>query len=467
MSEDLKFLQENIETILDTMADGLFTVDLSGRITYWNKGAERITGYSKEEALGKHCNIFEGETCKGPSCDTGIMKCGLFSLGYIENKECTFQAKDGREVIILKNARILKNKPGEVIGGIENITDITSLKKIKEEITDLQSRLKKIYSFENIVGKNHKMLNLYDLIKKAANSNASVLIQGESGTGKELIANAIHYLSSRKDYPLVKVNCSVLSETILESELFGHVKGAFTGAIKDHAGRFEAANGGSIFLDEIGDISPLIQMKLLRVLQEKEFERVGDNKPIKIDVRIISATNKDLMQLVDQGKFRDDLYYRLKVFPIHVPPLRERKDDIPLLVDHFIKKFNQENNKQAYGCSPEVMRTILNYSWPGNIRELENALEYAFVVTDAPEIKLEDLPIEVIQPKDQNHPPTISSERDVLPKDQSSSSTLSPKDHLRVVLEKHNWNRTKTAQALGISRVSLWKRMKKFGITKN
>jgi PAS domain S-box-containing protein len=450
VTKDLKFLQENIETILDTMADGLFTVDLSGRITYWNKGAERITGYSKEEALGKNCNIFEGETCKGPTCDTGIMKCGLFSLGSIENRECTFRTKDGRETVILKNARVLKNRQGEIIGGIENITDITSLKKIKEEITDLQSRLKKIYSFENIVGKNHKMLNLYDLIKKAANSNASILIQGESGTGKELIANAIHYLSSRKNYPLIKVSCSALSETILESELFGHVKGAFTGAIKDHAGRFEAAKDGTLFLDEIGDISPLIQIKLLRVLQEKEFERVGDNKPIKADVRIISATNKDLKQLVDQGKFRDDLYYRLKVFPIQVLPLRERKDDIPLLVDHFIKKFNQQNSKQLHGCSPEAMKTILNHSWPGNIRELENALEYAFVVTDVLEIRLEDLPTELIQAKDQHHSPTIS-----------------PETHLKAVLEENHWNRIKTAQALGISRVSLWKRMKKYRIMKD
>jgi transcriptional regulator with GAF, ATPase, and Fis domain len=311
------------------------------------------------------------------------------------------------------------------------------------------------------------MLNLYDLIVKAANSNASILIQGQSGTGKELIANAIHYRSSRKDSPLIKVNCSVLSETILESELFGHVKGSFTGAVKDHVGRFEAADRGTIFLDEIGDISPLIQLKLLRVLQEKEFERVGDNKPVKIDVRIISATNKDLKQLVDQGKFREDLYYRLKVFPIHVPPLRERKDDIPLLVDHFIKRFNEENNKQVRSCSPEAMKAILNHSWPGNIRELENALEYAFVVTDGWEIRLEDLPTEVTHPIDQKPSPVISPGADFQPKNRYYSSTPLPEEHLKAVLEENNWNRNKTAQALGISRVSLWKRMKKYGITKN
>jgi len=378
------------------------------------------------------------------------MKCGLFSTGYIENKECVFKTKDGREVAVLKNARILRNAQGEIIGGIENITDISSLKKIKEEITDLQFRLKKVYSFENIVGKNPKMINLYELIIKAANSNASILIQGESGTGKELIANAIHYKSSRKDQPLIKVNCSALSETILESELFGHVKGAFTGATRDHAGRFEAAHGGTIFLDEIGDISPLIQVKLLRVLQEKEFERVGDNKPIKVDVRIISATNKDLKQLVDEGKFREDLYYRLKVFPILAPPLRERKDDIPLLVDHFIKKLNQENNKKISHCSPEAMKALLKYSWPGNIRELENALEYAFVVTDGPEIKVEDLPVEIIKSEEKTPAPSSS-----------------PEEQLKSILQEHNWNRTKAAKHLGISRVSLWKRMRKYGLLQN
>jgi two-component system response regulator HydG len=297
-------------------------------------------------------------------------------------------------------------------------------------------------------------------LKAASGSDATVLIQGESGTGKELVAGAIHYNSERSNKPFVTVNCSALAESLLESELFGHVRGAFTGAVRDRAGRFEQADGGTLFLDEIGDISPFIQTKLLRALQEKEIERVGDSKKRKVNIRIIAATNKDLFGLVRNGNFREDLYYRLKVFPITIPPLRKRKEDIPLLLSHLIKAQNNKSGKQIEGVSTQAMRIIMDYSWPGNVRELENAIEHAFVLCTEKHIDIFDLPIEIRQVEyhlaSQNPSPANIAYPNVRQK--------LTRDRLLDLLQACDWNKAEVSRRIGLSRTSIWKYMKKWSI---
>ncbi|GAB4345773.1 MAG: sigma-54 dependent transcriptional regulator [Candidatus Abyssubacteria bacterium] len=441
-----------LEIICDTMADGLFTVDLDGTITFWNKGAERITGYAAEEVIGKNCDILEGDNCLGTDCVDGIRSCGLYEKGEVKNNECTIRTKDGRHVTLLKNARVLKDEQGNVIGGVENLTDITSLKRAEEEVRLLRRELRERHEFEGIIGKHARMQEVYNLIEDVAPTTASVLITGESGTGKELVARAIHFKSPRADGPFVKVNCSSLSENLLESELFGHVRGAFTGAIRDKIGRFELAHGGTLFLDEIGDISPNVQVKLLRALQEKVIERVGDIKPLPVDVRIVAATHQNLKQMMKEGAFRDDLYYRLKVVAISLPPLRERKDDIPLLTEHFIKKFRSQTRKPVSEIHPEALRTLMAYPWPGNVRELENAIEHAFVLAKNRIITSDLLPIE-ISPCPVCHPnaPQIPMNNGVI-----------TEETLRNALVKAGWNKAKAARLLGVTRTTIWRNIKKY-----
>lgn len=326
---------------------------------------------------------------------------------------------------------------------------------------------------KKIIGNEEKIREIYRLIGLAADAEINVLIQGESGTGKELVADAIHELSGRRNKPLIKVNCAAFPETLLESELFGHVKGAFTGAYKDKPGKFELSDGGTIFLDEIGEISQAIQVKLLRVIQEKTIERIGDNKPLKVDMRIVAATNKNLRELISRDIFREDLFYRLNVFNIVMPPLRDRHLDIPLLVDFFIEKFNKSTGKNVKGLSREAMKRMLDYRWPGNIRELQNAIEHAFVLVSSNVIELQDLPVEVLS----NQKQAIDSERiakahnlsdslyyaESFRKNRSGRLNIT-KEQLQGVLEMHDYNQSKTSEFLGISRVALWKKMKKLGV---
>ncbi len=324
--------------------------------------------------------------------------------------------------------------------------------------------------FLGISGKSPVMQEVYNFIEMAASTDSNVVILGESGSGKELAAAAIHQLSRRQDNLFVRVNCAALTETLLESELFGHVKGAFTGAFKDHFGKFEYADKGTLFLDEIGEITPSMQAKLLRVLQEKVITRVGDNKEIAVDVRIVAATNKNLRQLVTKGLFREDLFYRLNVFPIHLPPLRERKSDIPLLVSHFISKFNTKTGKHISGCNHDTMRIIMAYCWPGNVRELENAIEHAFVLCKGSEIQTLDLPHElrVAVVRD-----GICAERKAGLEPTIHTSLIQPAIHYKYemtletiqnAITRHNGNKTAAARELGISKVGLWKKMKKLGM---
>jgi len=469
-----------LNQILDTMAEGLFTLDDQGIITSWNKSMEKITGYSEQEAVGNTCSLIECSQCFGKECPADIHKCGVIQHGKTEAKECFIKHKNGHDVAVIKNARLARDDKDQILGIVETITDLTELKKIKKTAEEAQKKLKKIYRLGNIIGKSAVMQNVFDAIHAVANSRATVLIQGESGTGKELVAKAIHYNGAVSSSPLIIVNCSALSESLLESELFGHVKGAFTGAHKDRKGRFEEADGGTVFLDEIGELTPYMQVKLLRVLQEREIERVGDSKKRKIDIRIIAATHKNLYELTQQGKFREDLFYRLKVFPIIVPPLKKRREDIPLLVNHFIKKGNKRENKSIEKVDTQGMKRLMEHSWPGNIRELENAIEHAFVICNSNQIELKDLPVEIRENHDYvknvphiTRPMTNPVDNPVYNSVYNSAQTGSfntdkvvklTKSDLLKLLEDCNWNKAEVGRRIQKSRTSIWKYMKKWGI---
>jgi len=452
-----------LNQIIDTMADGLFTLDVRGQITSWNSSMERITGYSAKEAVGKTCKLLECSKCYGNKCPADVNKCGVMEYGKADARECSVRHKKGYEVPVIKNARLVKDDDGVILGVVETITDMTDLIAIKEKIKETQAQLKESYRLGNIIGKSHVMQNVYAAIRAAAKSRATILIQGGSGTGKELVAGAIHYMGFSADRPMVIVNCSALSETLLESELFGHVKGAFTGAHKDRQGRFEEADKGSIFLDEIGELTPYMQVKLLRVLQEREIERVGDSVRRKIDIRIITATHQNLYDLVQQGKFREDLYYRLKVFPIQVPTLKERREDIPLLVKHFIEKGNRRESKSIKGIASDALKKLMSYSFPGNIRELENAIEHAFVICESDKIHLSDLPIEIINNTKLD---SIVGNRHSIPSQYLNGPQHVPlnREALVTLLKECDWNKARVARRINKSRTSVWKYMKKWDI---
>lgn len=445
--ESILIEKENLELIFSSVTDGIFTHDTDLRITSFNQAAERITGFSKEEVLGKRCTeVFGTNLCR----DYCVLARTIETQSGAKDEEVRITGKDGRERILILNTVVLHDRQKIPCGAMVVFKDITELVSLKKE-------LKERYRFHNLMGKNHKMQEIYELIEDIADSDVTVLIQGESGTGKELVAHAIHYQGIRANGPFVKVNCSALTETLLESELFGHVKGAFTGAIRDKIGRFELANKGTVFLDEIGDISPSIQAKLLRVLQDKQIERVGDTKPIKVDVRVVAATNKDLKKLVHQEKFREDLFYRLYVVPIHLSPLRERKEDIPLLVEHFIERFHQKSKKQIEGISQEALRLFMDYNWRGNVRELENAIEHAFVKCHGKIIGAENLPQEILE--------VGVSRRVATTKREEKNKNKASQPLLFGALEESGWNRTKASKMLGIGRTTLWRRLKEMGIS--
>ena len=447
------------ELLLDSMADGVFTLDKQGHITRWNPAMERISGYAENEALGKPCTILSFNRCLGQNCPAGFAECGILDHGNFDGKECFLRHKDGHDVSVLKSARLLLDRNGTVTGVVETVTDLADLYAARRELEQASRRLKEMHSFDNIIGKSSAMGDFFTALEAAAASEATVLIQGESGTGKELAAIALHFNGSRSEMPFVPVNCSALSESLLESELFGHIQGAFTGAIRDRIGRVEQADGGTLFLDEVGEISPLIQLKLLRVLQEREIERVGESKKRKIDIRIIAATNKDLFYLVEVGKFRQDLFYRLKVFPITLPPLRKRKEDLQLLISHFIARQNEKTGRQVTDVTPAAMRILFDYPWPGNVRELENAIEHAFVLVDDHYIDVFDLPVELRQFE---YRPGVAA-RALPPSSPLSRKQLTRQELVRL-LEEAWWNKAEVARRLGVSRTAVWKYMKKWDI---
>ncbi len=443
------------QTVVQTMLDGLMIVDPDGTILSVNNALEQLTGYRQEELIGQSCEILKCDTCFGAIARGGDKHCALFKDETIRHRKCVLRRKDGSPLHVLKNAAVLRDEDGMVVGGVETLADCTELVAKEEVISSLRRELSIEDSFEGIIGKSLVMQRIFDLIRSAAQSEASVVIYGESGTGKELVAAAIHRLGSRSNGPFIKVNCAALNESLLESELFGHVKGAFTGADRTRVGRFEAANYGDIFLDEIGDLPLSTQVKLLRVLQEKEIEKVGDHRPVQVDVRILSATNRDLDRLMEAERFRDDLYYRIGVIPIYLPPLRERPEDIPLLIDAFIQRIRLKTRKPIGGIDKEALELISNYDWPGNVRELINVIEYAFVLCTGEEILPSHLPATIVG---KSRP--LSAGKPQKP----SRGDSDDRETLLEILKRTGGNKSEAARMLGISRVTLWKRLKATGI---
>ena len=464
MNQNTFLKKISAEILLETMAEGAMLIDQQGKIRLWNKAMTEITGYVADEALGR-----KTDWLRAPDC-IGVEKIGSLlddrtqnqNSGCINNCECQIIAKSGEKIPIMVNARLLSDREGSLLGILQTITDIRPLINLKKEIEAMASKIASEGNFHGISGRSPQMQKLFKLITLAAESEASVMVLGESGTGKELVATAIHELSQRKNQPLIKVNCGAIPETLLESELFGHEKGAFTGAIKRRTGRFEAADRGTIFLDEIGDISPAMQVKLLRVLQSGEFERLGGESTLKVNVRVIAATNKDLQKEVREGRFREDLYYRLRVFPIFIQPLRERAEDIPLLARHFVNKFSASTGRLIRGIDREALQKMRVYSWPGNVRELENAIEYAFVVCQTPQINIEDLPNELNSPAEFMAPATRRPAGTFAAV--SRKDWLSNKEKLLELLQNANWNKAEVARQTGVSRTAVWKWMKKHEI---
>jgi PAS domain S-box-containing protein len=383
--EEGRPMDDQRDVILDALNEGVFTVGLDWRITAFNRAAEIITGIAREEAIGMACcDVFHASICE----DACALRKSFQTGQPVVNATAHIVNNQGHRVPIRISTAILKDRAGKVIGGVESFQDLS-------QIEQLQKALESRYTFEDIVGRGSAMMQLFKLLPRIAESSSTVLIEGASGTGKELFARAIHNLSPRRAKPFVAVNCAALPDALLESELFGHKAGAFTDARRDRIGRFERADGGTIFLDEIGDISPAMQMRLLRVLQDRKVEPLGALHARPVDIRVLAATNKDLSELVREGKFREDLYYRVRVVHMLLPRLRQRREDIPLLIDHFVRKFNRLQAKDIAGVSTEVVARLMAHDFPGNVRELENIIEQAFVLCRGGLLETHHLPPEL------------------------------------------------------------------------
>ncbi|MBC8185323.1 sigma 54-interacting transcriptional regulator [candidate division KSB1 bacterium] len=439
----MSLIKSSTIDILDSIGEGLFTVNKDFKINFFNSAAERITGLKREEVFGKFCkHVFRSNRC--------FIKCPIAQVletdKNIYELESKIRNRNGNFVPIKMNVSVLKNAENEPTGGVISFRDISELEIFREK------HIKK-NQFHGVVGHSKAMQEIFQLIEEISDSDASVLIQGDSGTGKEMIANAVQATSLRKDKPFIKVNCSVFSPQLLASELFGHVKGSFTGAIKDRQGRFEVADGGTLFLDEVCEMPMQTQLQLLRVIQEGTFERVGESITRTVDVRVIAASNKNIKETISQGNFREDLYYRLNVIPIEIPPIDERKEDIPHLVKHFIKKYALIYNKNIQDVEDDALEHLINYPWPGNVRELENAIEYSFARTKDKNI------IEFCK-----LPPNIREKASPIVRQNKSCHSKDETTAIIQLLEKHQWNKTKVAKELGIGRSTLWRKLKELNL---
>jgi PAS domain S-box-containing protein len=444
---EIQEVNRYLNKIIGTMSEGLLLIAPDGTIMMINKAFEELTGFQEDELIGRPCTLLNCDACETTLKGRNGVWCALFERGEVIKKRCSIMKKDGSCLAVFKNATLLKDDEGKTLGAVETFTDISEVEKLIRQVDELSHRLESEEGFRGIVGKSSAMHRVYGIIERAAQSDAPVIIFGESGTGKELVARAVHELGRRKDGPFVQLNCAALNEALLESELFGHIKGAFTGAYRHRIGRFEAADGGDLFLDEIADIPMSTQVKLLRVLETKQFERVGDHRPVSVDVRIITATNKDLLKMVNQKAFREDLFFRINVIPIHLPPLRERLEDIPLLVNTFMGGLRSKTGKGITGLTPEAMELFMAYAWPGNVRELKSALEYAFVIREQGAMEPADLPYQIVTSL-KNGPSGNSVEKVALIE----------------ALRRTNGNQTRAARLLGVNRVTVWNRMRKYGI---
>ncbi len=431
-----------IEAILDCINDGVFTVDHEWIVTSFNQAAEKITGIGNKEAIGRPCcEVFRANICEKDCALRRTIETG----NSVVNQPVYIMTAQGKRIPISISTAPLRDERGGLMGGVETFRDLTL-------VEELRKQLRNHYVFADMLSRNHRMHQIFSILPQIAESESTVLLGGESGTGKELVARAIHSLSCRKDGPFVAVNCGALPDTLLESELFGYMAGAFTDAKKDKPGRFALAEGGTIFLDEIGDISAALQVRLLRVLQEKEFEPLGSTGPVKANVRVITASNKNIEDLVKEGIFRDDLYYRLNVVKIVLPPLRDRKEDVPLLAELFIDRLNNIQGKDVSGISEETLTDLMHHSWPGNVRELQNVIEHAFILCRSGLIRTEHLPdgIAASGAKRKSHPARTLAESEA--------------GFIEEALVRNNYRRLATARELDINKTTLWRKIKKRGI---
>lgn len=445
--------------IVDTMQGGLFLVRPDGRIALVNRAMEEMTGYSRDDLIGAPCSILRCDRCELKRSSARSHWCRLFEEAdtKVERCRCDLIRKDGTLLPALKSASVLKHADGEIVGAVETLTDLTEIRRMDEKIQELSRMVHLDDGFCGMTGRSQTMERVYSLINKAARSDAPVIITGESGTGKELAAKAVHDLSDRHKGPFIQLNCAALNESLLESELFGHVKGAFTGAYRHRIGRFEAADGGSILLDEIGDMPLATQVKLLRVLESREIERVGDHTPVPVDVRIIVATNQDLPHKIRQREFREDLYFRINVIPIHMPPLRDRRDDIPILVEALVRELKIRTGKPITGLSREAMKRLLDYRWNGNVRELRSALEFAFAVAETGLVEPGHLPDQFLVDAGGD---TAAGNMGM----EQPGGVCEEKAALITALRAAGGNRSKTADILGVTRTTVWNRMRKHNI---
>ncbi len=433
--------RQPINVILDSIADGVFTVDKAWRITSFNRAAEQITGVPQDEAIGQLCSdVFRASMCESACALRETMETGT----PIVNKSAYIVTTDGRRVPITVSTALLKSQDGEVIGGVETFRDLSVVEELRRELAGR-------HSYEDMISQNHEMQRIFGILPDVAQSESTVLIEGPSGCGKELLARAIHNLSSRRDKPLVVVNSGALPDTLLESELFGYKAGAFTDAKTDKPGRIALAEGGSIFLDEVGDMSPASQVKLLRVLQEREYEPLGATAPVKADVRVIAATHRKLAELVAERRFREDLYYRLNVVRLVLPPLAARKEDIPLLVGHFVSHFETLGSKGITGVSDDALAILMRHDWPGNIRELQNAIEHAFVLCRGDQIRPEHLPGQLLPE---------AARKVIGPKTLREME----KEFIAEALIRNRGRRMATAAELGIDKGTLRRKVDRYGI---
>jgi len=444
MAEPIDFIKQGCHIVFDSIAEGVFTVDLDRRITSFNRAAEKITGTPREEAIGKHClQIFSTNICE---TDCVILK-ALKGIHPLFNVPVYMIRQDGKRIPITVNATILKDPKGRMIGAVETFRDLTSTGMMHKSF-------RANHLFENMVSKNRKMLEIFSTLPLIAESDCTVLIEGATGTGKELLAKAVHNNSSKKNGPFVPVNCGALPDTLIESELFGYKAGAFTDAKTDKPGRFERAQNGTIFLDEISDIPQALQTRLLRVLEDKIIEPLGAVKPVKTNARVVVASNVNLGRMVEEKRFREDLYFRVNVMKLTLPRLTERKEDIPLLVDHFIHRFNNLKKKEILGVTQETMAAMMLYDWPGNVRELENAIECAFVLCKEELIGLQHLPEKILL--------------EINPAIAHRGASLKEIEENAIVqaLHRNNWKKMITARELGINKNTLRRKMLAYGIEK-
>jgi PAS domain S-box-containing protein len=431
---------ERFEAVLRSISDGVFTVDLEGVITCFNRAAEEITGFAREDAIGKPCHtILRADLCK----DACALRYTVEHDTPIVDLVARIKSAAGEEIPVSISTALFRDNSGKVVGGVETFRDLRQVEVLRKQV-------ERSYSFHDIVSKSEAMRALLETLPTIAESDSTVLVTGESGTGKELVARAIHDLSGRAKGPFVAVNSAGIPDTLIEAELFGYEAGAFTGAVKAKPGRFARAGGGTLFLDEIGDVPMHLQAKLLRVLQDRVYEPLGGVQPVQADVRIVAATNRDLDEMVTRGNFRRDLFYRINVFEIELPTLRERIGDIPLLIDHFIRRLSAERDKRIVGTSREALSILMHHDWPGNVRELQNAIEHGFVLAPGPLIGAEHLPTGL--------KPTDAATADAATlEDVERSFILS-------ALEKNNYNREATARQLGMHKTTFFRKVRKLGI---